>query len=152
MSLKQRFPALTQTTLDTTKIQCNKDVGKSILESYSRVLECLAFNIVSRIDDLLYVDDLTKQSGRLSSSAVGNKKLLPYPATASSTPYKSTLSTPSFSPSSSLVSPAAKAERTPFIRNHNKPKPPRRGLGVKRALTHYLGVDTKHNNYNNESK
>lgn len=24
MSLKQRFPALTQTTLDTTKIQCNK--------------------------------------------------------------------------------------------------------------------------------
>ncbi|KAF2318982.1 hypothetical protein GH714_012143 [Hevea brasiliensis] len=57
LSLKQRFPSLSQTTLDTSKIQFNKDVGKSILESYSRVLESLAFNTVARIDDLLYVDD-----------------------------------------------------------------------------------------------
>ncbi|KAK4487427.1 hypothetical protein RD792_005938, partial [Penstemon davidsonii] len=56
LCLKQRFPGLTQTTLDATKIQYNKDVGKSILESYSRVLESLAFNIVARIEDLLYVD------------------------------------------------------------------------------------------------
>ncbi|KAF2296172.1 hypothetical protein GH714_036474 [Hevea brasiliensis] len=66
LSLKQRFPSLSQTTLDTSKIQFNKDVGKSILESYSRVLESLAFNIVARIDDLLYVDDLTKHSDKLS--------------------------------------------------------------------------------------
>ncbi|MED6110274.1 Rop guanine nucleotide exchange factor 7 [Stylosanthes scabra] len=62
LSLKQRFPSLPQTALDTCKIQCNKDVGKSILESYSRVLESLASNIVARIDDVLYVDDLTKHS------------------------------------------------------------------------------------------
>ncbi|GJW45358.1 putative reverse transcriptase domain-containing protein [Tanacetum coccineum] len=37
------------------------DVGKSILESYS-LLESLAYNIVARVDDLLYVDDLSKQS------------------------------------------------------------------------------------------
>ncbi|KAJ4719927.1 putative Rop guanine nucleotide exchange factor [Melia azedarach] len=65
LCLKQRFPSLTQTTLDTSKIQCNEDVGKSILESYSRVLESLAFNIVARIDDLIYVDDLTKDSDKL---------------------------------------------------------------------------------------
>ncbi|KAJ1389161.1 PRONE domain [Sesbania bispinosa] len=71
LSLKQRFPGLTQTTLDTSKIQCNKDVGKSILESYSRVLESMAFNIVARIDDLLYVDDLTKHSDRVLSNYLG---------------------------------------------------------------------------------
>ncbi|GKA24383.1 Rop guanine nucleotide exchange factor 5 [Tanacetum coccineum] len=38
----------------------NRDVGKLILESYSRVLESLAYNIVARVDDLLYVDDLSK--------------------------------------------------------------------------------------------
>ncbi|XP_057768614.1 rop guanine nucleotide exchange factor 7-like [Salvia miltiorrhiza] len=57
--LKLRFSGLPQTTLDICKIQCNKDVGKSILESYSRVLESLAFNIVARIDDLMSVDDLS---------------------------------------------------------------------------------------------
>ncbi|PPR84934.1 hypothetical protein GOBAR_AA35785 [Gossypium barbadense] len=105
LCLKQRFPGLTQTTLDTSKIQCNKDVGKSILESYSRVLESLAYNIVARIDDLLYVDDLTKHSDKLSSvptvSVIAHKKV--------SIPYT----------------------------------PHRRGFGVKRVLTNYLGVDTK---------
>ncbi|XP_039012993.1 rop guanine nucleotide exchange factor 7-like [Hibiscus syriacus] len=51
LCLKQRFPGLPQTTLDMSKIQYNKDIGKSILESYSRVLESLAFNIVARIDE-----------------------------------------------------------------------------------------------------
>lgn len=60
-NLKLRFPGLPQTALDMSKIQHNKDVGKSILESYSRVMESLAFNILARIDDLLYVDDATKQ-------------------------------------------------------------------------------------------
>ncbi|XAR64241.1 hypothetical protein NMG60_11024507 [Bertholletia excelsa] len=60
-NLKLRFPGLPQTALDTNKIQFNKDVGQSILESYSRVMESLAFNIMARIDDLLYVDDATKQ-------------------------------------------------------------------------------------------
>ncbi|KGN45755.1 rop guanine nucleotide exchange factor 5 [Cucumis sativus] len=143
-SLKQRFPSLTQTTLDTSKIQFNKDVGKSILESYSRVLESLAFNIIARIDDLLYVDDLTKHSNRLTSAAtvnvVGHKKAA-YSVHLSSTPYKLTSTTPSFSPAP-LVSPA-KTERVPFLNNKITSKPPRRGFGVKRALTNYLGVETK---------
>ncbi|KAL9304688.1 Rop guanine nucleotide exchange factor 2 [Arabidopsis thaliana] len=54
--LKQRYPELSQTSLDICKIHCNKDVGKAVLESYSRVLEGLAFNIVAWIDDVLYVD------------------------------------------------------------------------------------------------
>ncbi|KAF2296162.1 hypothetical protein GH714_036429 [Hevea brasiliensis] len=148
LSLKQRFPSLSQTTLDTSKIQFNKDVGKSILESYSRVLESLAFNIVARIDDLLYVDDLTKHSDKLSVSTVSviaHKKVsIPYSVPVSGTPYK-TFSTPSFSPAP-LISPA-RGERTPFLHNittsNNSNKPPRRGFGVKRVLTNYLGVDTK---------
>lgn len=56
LSLKQRFPELAQTTLDTSKIQYNRDVGQAVLESYSRVLEGLAFNIVAWIDDVLFSD------------------------------------------------------------------------------------------------
>ncbi|KAF3795004.1 Rop guanine nucleotide exchange factor 7 [Nymphaea thermarum] len=83
LCLKQRFPGLPQTALDMSKIQYNKDVGKSILESYSRVLESLAFNIIARIDDLLYVDDLTKHADQLSSVSavrvIAHKKVsLPY--------------------------------------------------------------------------
>lgn len=69
LCLKQRYPTLSQTSLDTSKIQYNKvillwfivqiyisflqkklclqDVGQAVLESYSRALEGLAFNIVS---------------------------------------------------------------------------------------------------------
>ncbi|OMO94361.1 Plant specific Rop nucleotide exchanger, PRONE [Corchorus capsularis] len=161
LCLKQRFPGLTQTTLDTCKIQCNKDVGKSILESYSRVLESLAYNIVARIDDLLYVDDLTKHSEKLSSvptvSVIAHKKVsIPYSVPVSSTPYKTAIPTPSFSPAAApLISPA-RGERTPFLKenkeNHiaaattttnNISKPHRRGFGVRRVLTNYLGVDSK---------
>lgn len=60
--LKQRVPGMAQTVLDANKIQFNRDVGQSILESYSRVLESLAFTIISRIDDVLYADNLVKKS------------------------------------------------------------------------------------------
>ncbi|KAK4743144.1 hypothetical protein SAY87_001145 [Trapa incisa] len=162
LCLKQRFPTLSQTSLDTTKIQYNKDVGKSILESYSRVLESLAFNIVARIDDLLYVDDLTKESSNLSSvptvSIISqpHKKLAaaaaPYSLSLSSTPYKPTFNAPSFSPAPPLISPA-KVERTPFISNNStgNNRPHRRGLGVKRVLTSYLGVEMKQKSLGNSS-
>ncbi|KAJ8557636.1 hypothetical protein K7X08_003261 [Anisodus acutangulus] len=123
LCLKQRFPGLTQTTLDASKIQYNKDVGKSILESYSRVLESLAFNIVARINDLLYVDDLTRQSDKLST--IGHKKV-------SGTPYRTPMP---------LISPA-RGERTPFL-TANSNKLARRGSGVKRALSNYLGCEAK---------
>ncbi|KAK6929418.1 PRONE domain [Dillenia turbinata] len=145
LCLKQRFPGLTQTTLDASKIQYNKDVGKSILESYSRVLESLAFNIVARIDDLLYVDDLTKHSDKLLSSptvsVIAHKKVsIPYSVHVSSTPLKTTFIMPSLSPAP-LVSPA-RGEQTPFLHS-NKPPPHRRGFGVRKVLTNYLGVETK---------
>ncbi|KAL9231395.1 hypothetical protein vseg_006629 [Gypsophila vaccaria] len=149
LCLKHRFPGLTQTSLDTSKIQCNKDVGKSILESYSRVVESLAFNIVARIDDLLHVDDLTKNSDNSTSAptpttvtVISNKKkasILQPSVLASSTPRKSTISTPS---PASVRSPE-QVGRTPFT-NRDVNKPPRRsGLGVKRVLTNYLGGELK---------
>uniref|UniRef100_A0A0E0IW72 PRONE domain-containing protein n=1 Tax=Oryza nivara TaxID=4536 RepID=A0A0E0IW72_ORYNI len=61
LCLKHRFPGLSQTTLDTSKIQFNKDIGQAILESYSRVLESLAFNIVSWIDDVLFADKTVRK-------------------------------------------------------------------------------------------
>ncbi|CAL4915451.1 unnamed protein product [Urochloa decumbens] len=68
LCLKHRFPGLSQTTLDTSKIQFNKDVGQAILESYSRVLESLAFNIVSWVDDVLFADkSIRKLSDNLKS-------------------------------------------------------------------------------------
>ncbi|KAK6943578.1 PRONE domain [Dillenia turbinata] len=145
LCLKQRFPGLPQTTLDMSKIQYNKvsDVGKSILESYSRVLESLAFNIVARIDDLLYVDDLTKHSDQFPSiskvSVVAHKSVtIPYSVPVSSTPYKTAYTTPSFSPAQ-LVSPA-KGERTPYV-NNSKLTP--HGFGVKKVLTDYLTIELK---------
>jgi hypothetical protein len=38
-----------------------QDIGQAILESYSRVLESLAYNIVSWIDDVLLADENAKQ-------------------------------------------------------------------------------------------
>ncbi|XP_019151424.1 PREDICTED: rop guanine nucleotide exchange factor 5-like [Ipomoea nil] len=147
LCLKQRFPNLAQTTLDATKIQCNKDVGKSILESYSRVLESLAFNIAARIDDLLYVDDITRQSDKHSSvtalNTYANRKVSsPFSMPPlSGTPFKSAFSTPTLSPTP-LISPARGGELTPFL-HANTAKLARRGLGVKRALSNYLGGETK---------
>ncbi|KAL3838474.1 hypothetical protein ACJIZ3_023065 [Penstemon smallii] len=152
LCLKQRFPGLTQTTLDTTKIQYNKDVGQSILESYSRVLESLAFNIVARIEDLLYVDDINKQSDKLSSvttmSLVSHKKgSIPFPVPVSGTPYRTASTTPNFSPAP-LISPA-RGDRTPFLIGNCNKTSSRRGLGVKRVLTNYLGGDAKVKNCGN---
>lgn len=141
--MKQRFPGLPQTTLDMSKIQYNKDVGKSILESYSRVLESLASNIVARIDDVLYVDDLTKHSDQLLSiskvGVVAHKGVsIPYSVPVPNTPYKTAFTTPSFSPGQ-LVSPA-NGDSSPFINDCNLLH---RGFGVKKVLTDYLSIDTK---------
>ena len=37
-----------------------QDVGQAILESYSRILESLAFTVMSRIEDVLYADYVTQ--------------------------------------------------------------------------------------------
>ncbi|KAM7512840.1 hypothetical protein LguiB_011715 [Lonicera macranthoides] len=69
--LKQRFPGLPQSSLDISKIQYNRDVGLSILESYSRVLESLANTVMSRIEDVLYADSIAQDP----SLAVSKRKL-----------------------------------------------------------------------------
>lgn len=38
----------------------SRDVGQSVLECYSRVLESLDFTVTSRIEDVLYADSLTQ--------------------------------------------------------------------------------------------
>ncbi|XP_002991769.2 rop guanine nucleotide exchange factor 7 [Selaginella moellendorffii] len=76
-SLRQKFPGLPQTLLDMQKIQFNKDVGQSILESYSRVLESLSFNITARIDGVLNADEVARSSSFTtttdSSQALGSQ-------------------------------------------------------------------------------
>ncbi|KAI4380022.1 hypothetical protein MLD38_006257 [Melastoma candidum] len=58
--IKQRFPGAPQSALDISKIQYNKDVGQSILESYSRVIESLAYTVLSRIEDVLFADSVAR--------------------------------------------------------------------------------------------
>ncbi|KAE8771684.1 rop guanine nucleotide exchange factor 1 [Hordeum vulgare] len=103
-SLRLRHPGLPQTSLDMNKIQYNKDVGQSILESYSRVLESLAFNTIARIDDVIYVDDATKKSAAAETVSIFNrgtgapvqKKISPSPFSIQHTPYASPFATPTF--------------------------------------------------------
>ncbi|XP_076934753.1 rop guanine nucleotide exchange factor 1-like [Bidens hawaiensis] len=74
-NLKLQFPGLPRTRLDLDKIQSNKDVGQAILESYSRVIESLAFNLMARIDDLLYVDDATKKRAMATAGVSASARL-----------------------------------------------------------------------------
>ncbi|CAI9786427.1 unnamed protein product [Fraxinus pennsylvanica] len=112
-SLRIRFPSLPQTALEMNKIQYNKDVGQSILESYSRVMESLAFNIMARIDDVLYVDDATKRCAAAESLSIFNrsmnglpiqKKISPSPFSIQRTPYTSPFATPTSCSSPPLAS------------------------------------------------
>ena len=43
-------------------------MGQAILESYSRVIESLAFTVMSRIEDVLYADSMTKNPSLAVSS------------------------------------------------------------------------------------
>ncbi|XP_010436938.1 PREDICTED: rop guanine nucleotide exchange factor 1-like [Camelina sativa] len=96
-SLRIRFPGLPQTTLDMNKIQYNKDVGQSILESYSRVLESMAFNITARIDDVLYVDDATRRSISATEAPQSLFSNAQKGFSVQSSPYGSPFATPSLS-------------------------------------------------------
>ncbi|KAI3499289.1 hypothetical protein L1887_35084 [Cichorium endivia] len=112
-TLRLRFPGLPQTSLDMTKIQYNKDVGQSILESYSRVMESLAFNITARIDDVIFIDDTTKRSLTSESLSTFNrgglggrpiqKRMSPSPFSIQHTPYTSPFATPTFCTSPTLI-------------------------------------------------
>ncbi|GKV06618.1 hypothetical protein SLEP1_g18491 [Rubroshorea leprosula] len=73
--IKQRFPGISQSQLDISKIQFNKDVGQSILESYSRILETLAYTVLSRIEDVLYADAQAQKSSKSSSSGESEEEV-----------------------------------------------------------------------------
>ena len=78
-------------------------MGQSILESYSRVMESLAFNIMARIDDLLYVDDATKLRTASELGSMPDKGEF----TGFLNSFKSPLTIPAFSSSKQkLESPA----------------------------------------------
>ncbi|CAO1946060.1 unnamed protein product [Urochloa humidicola] len=62
--IKHRFPGIPQSALDIAKIQENRDVGFALLESYSRVLESLAYNVMSRIEDVIQADDLAREKAK----------------------------------------------------------------------------------------
>ncbi|KAK1416483.1 hypothetical protein QVD17_32274 [Tagetes erecta] len=96
-NLKLQFPGLPRTRLDLDKIQSNKDVGQAILESYSRVIESLAFNLMARIDDLLYVDDATKKRATAAASVSAGARLHRPPVRGSS--WSSMVAPPDLSPS-----------------------------------------------------
>ncbi|MQM07599.1 hypothetical protein Taro_040441 [Colocasia esculenta] len=125
-SLRLRYPGLPQTVLDMNKIQYNRDVGQSILESYSRVMESLAFNIIARIDDVIYVDDATKKSSAPEMVSLFNrggfgglpvqKKISPSPFSIRNTPYASPFATPTFCSSTPVVGSPGR-EHPPLIRD-----------------------------------
>lgn len=52
-------------------------MGQAILESYSRVIESLAYTVLSRIDDVLYVDSMTKNPSLASSGQTFSLDSLP---------------------------------------------------------------------------
>uniref|UniRef100_A0A0A8YC80 PRONE domain-containing protein n=1 Tax=Arundo donax TaxID=35708 RepID=A0A0A8YC80_ARUDO len=139
--LKQRFPGLTQTSLDMSKIQHNKDVGKSILESYSRVLESLASNIVTRIDDLLnrHAEHFSPPGDADCKISCSQPVVPSFPVPASGTPFVTAYATPSFSPAQ-LASPSKKerSSLTPGRRSQHS-----RGAGAKKALTDHVGTELK---------
>ncbi|XP_073103185.1 rop guanine nucleotide exchange factor 1 [Elaeis guineensis] len=117
-SLRIRYPGLPQTVLDMYKIQYNKDVGQSILESYSRVMESLAFNIMARIDDLIFVDDATKRCAAAESVSIFNrglgglpiqKRISPSPFSIQNTPYASPFATPTLCSSTPVIGSPGRA-------------------------------------------
>lgn len=110
--LRIRFPSLPQTALEMSKIQYNRDVGQAILESYSRVMESLAFNVMARIDDVLFVDDATKRCNAENKSLFNRggfsgcpiqKRMSPSPFSVQHTPYASPFATPIFPLSPRMV-------------------------------------------------
>ncbi|OEL22457.1 Rho guanine nucleotide exchange factor 8 [Dichanthelium oligosanthes] len=68
--IKHRFPGIPQSTLDIAKIQENRDVGFALLESYSRVLESLAFNVMSRIEDVIQADNVAREKAKRDAPPV----------------------------------------------------------------------------------
>lgn len=138
--------SVTDTTLFVCSIHNFQDVGKSILESYSRVLESLASNIVTRIDDLLNIDELNRHAEHFSPPGDADCKIAcsqamvpSFPVPASGTPFVTAYATPSFTPAQ-ILSPAKKEKMslTPGRRSQHS-----RVAGTKKAIPDNAGPEVK---------
>ncbi|TVU35040.1 hypothetical protein EJB05_16907 [Eragrostis curvula] len=79
--IKHRYPGIPQSTLDIAKIQENRDVGFALLESYSRVLESLAFNVMSRIEDVIIADNHAREKAKRDAPpAAAEQSCVPHEA------------------------------------------------------------------------
>lgn len=107
------------------------------MESYSRVVGSLAFNIVARIDDLLYVDELTTRHSDRSVSIISKVGSTVVPVVVSSTPHNTAFTTPSISPLKGTTTNKVERSASPA---QNKLR--HRGLGVRKVLTDFLNMDT----------
>lgn len=106
-------------------------MGQSILESYSRVLESLAFNIIARIDDVVYADDMVKKSVGLPPTPPSSNRPLNQikrpnghhnvhlTTTPCSTPYISPNTSPALSPHQILSSSRDHIEGYAVVRGPN---------------------------------
>lgn len=75
--IKHRYPGIPQSSLDIAKIQENRDVGFALLESYSRVLESLAFNVMSRIEDVIVADNVAREKAKKDAPAGSSSEPAP---------------------------------------------------------------------------
>lgn len=143
--LKNKFPSIPQTFLDITKIQYNRDVGHSILESYSRVLESLAFNILSRINDVIREDDFVKTSQRNPTAVVSGNNEIRKPSVflpPLRKPKTRNLDCCHFQSESSSPALSASPIGTPEARIHHQPETSRLGALVGEALLNYVNRDS----------
>ena len=115
-----------------------QDVGKSILESYSRVLESLASNIVTRIDDLLNIDELNRHAEHFTATGDADCKIACSQTAVPSFPVPAS-GTPSLSPAQ-LASPSKKdrTSLTPGRRSQHS-----RGAGTKKGLMDHVSTEIK---------
>ncbi|KAL2321280.1 hypothetical protein Fmac_030249 [Flemingia macrophylla] len=103
LMLKHQYPGLPQSSLDISKIQYNKDVGQAILESYSRVIESLAYTVTSRIEDVLYADSVAKNPSLVASSRRISLDLAPEQTSPNSGDENSKLKSSGTPPSMTLL-------------------------------------------------
>ncbi|KAI5077291.1 hypothetical protein GOP47_0007115 [Adiantum capillus-veneris] len=142
LCLKQKFPGLRQSLLDMTKIQCNKDVGQSILESYSRVMESLASSILARIDDIIFAEEMNKCSVPLPlppnqyGTAPAQKRAYSSFSTNQS-PFRTPFKTPNVSPV-----PSPSQRRTP-----NSPLDSEQSQVLSDYISFSYEVDCTNNSY-----
>lgn len=116
------------------------------------MMESLAFNIIARIDDLIYVDDATKRSATTDAVPLFNrggfgglpiqKRISPSPFSIQNTPYASPFATPTFCSSTPIggspirSQPALSKEN---VHGHQNVKLVKPGTGDAERVWSYTG-------------